>query len=167
MPEWLQVMLSSATVTAAALLVVQHYLVARITHRFDLKIEALKPVTAEEFLRRESFVSAKRSAFYEAVAVVCAYLQAVEWSGPQVPPDRLPVGALPSESEVNIVLAKLAMFAGDASIHDGFLACFQGASPVRLGEFVALLRKDLGYGVMPLDYKYHMRRNPSVSRQAL
>ena len=163
MPEWLQHVLTTATVTGASIFIIQKYLLARIKHDFDLKLEKIRPLTAEETLRRENFLNAKRDAFYEAISVVNQFLEAVPWEGPDVPPDRPVRGERPSEATVNVCLAKISMFCDDGDIPTAFLACFQNASPVSLGEFVSLLRRDLGYGDLPFDskdYKRYFAREP-------
>lgn len=163
MNDWIANMLGSATVTGIAILVINQYVVGRIKHEFDCRIEALKPLTAEETLRRENFLNAKRDAFYDAILVLSQFLEAVSWSGPNIPQDRPVQGKRPTEAVVNTCLAKISMFCDDPEIPNAFLKCFQNASPVSLGQFVNRLRQDLGYKELPFDpneYKRFFSREP-------
>ena len=163
MPEWFQSILTSSVVTASAIWIIQKYLVAKIKHDFDLRLEALKPLTAAEALRQQNYLNSKREAYFEAISVITRYLEAVPWGGPDIPADRLQLESRPSESEVNACLAKLSLYSGDLNIPSQFLSCFDGASPVALGRFVNMLRRDLGHDEIhmnPEEYKYFFRREP-------
>lgn len=163
MPDWLQTVIASSAVTAAAIWIIQRYVLARIKHDFDLRLEALKPLTAEDTLKRQNYLNSKRDAFFDAVAVVSRHLEAVPWSGSDIPADRPVSGQRPSEAEVNTCLAKLSLYSDDPAIPEAFLSCFADVSPVSLGHFIDQLRRDLGYGALPSAaerYKYFFRREP-------
>ncbi len=167
MNEWITTALSSACVTGASIWVIQKYLLGRIRFDFDRKLEELKPLTAEAILMRGNFLNAKRDAYYEALDVVNKFLEAIPWSGPDIPEDRPQAGHVPTEAAVNSCLAKLSMFCDDPEIPEKFLGCFQTASAVSLGHFVSSLRKDLGYGDLPgdpEDYKRFFARDPSQNQ---
>lgn len=165
MPELLQNMLASAVTTGAAIWIIEKYILGRIQYDFSRKMESLKPLTAEETLRRENFLNSKRDAFYEAVTIVNQFLEAVPWHGRDIPKDRPIAGNRPSESAVNTCLAKISMFCNDPEIPTAFLSCFANASPVSIGHFVNRLRRDLGYGDVPFDpddYKRFFAREPEI-----
>ena len=161
MPIWLQNVLSSGVVTAVAIWIIKKYVVGRIKFDFDQKIEQLKPLTAEETLRRENRLNSKRDTFFDAIDAISRYLESTPWSGPDVPADRPVQGQRPSEAEVNACHAKLSIYSDDLTIPDAFILCFEGASPASLGRFIKSLRKDLGYENSSFDpehYKYHFKR---------
>ena len=161
MPEWLQIVITYGVVTAAAVWIIKKYVLGSIKHYFDRRLEALKPLTAEETLRRQNYLNSKRDAFFDAVELVSKHLAAVPWSGSDVPLDRSLHGNRPSESEVNTCLAKLSLYSDDPEIPEAFLSCFSNASPDSLGHFINRLREDLGYGTLtsdPKDYKYCFMR---------
>lgn len=170
MPDWLLQLLTSATVTAVSLWVVQSYFLSKVKHDFDLKLEKIKPLTAEETLRRQNYLNSKREVFIEAARMVCRHLEAADWAGPQAPNDRVQSGTKPTEMEINLCLAKLAIYSDDPKIVREFMTCFEFTSAYSLGQFLERLRLDLGYGklaVTPEKYVYAFARNsktqPSVS----
>lgn len=166
MPDWLQHVLTSATVTGASIWIIQKYLLVKIKHDFDLKLERIKPLTAEETLRRQNYLNSKRDAYFEAAATLCRHLEAAEWNGPDVPKDRITTGSRPTEAEINGCLAKLALYSDDPEIAKGFMVAFQNASPASLGIFLNRLRQDLGYGELPTapeDYGYVFARSPNTT----
>jgi hypothetical protein len=150
MPEWLQQVLTSSIVTGASIWSVQKHLLSKIKHDFDLKLEKIKPLTAEETLRRQNFLNSKRDAYFEAAETLCRHLETTNWSGPDVPKERLITGEKPTEAQINGCLAKLALYTEDSEILREFIAAFENASPASLGSFLNRLRKDLGYGELPV-----------------
>ena len=159
MPVWLQNVLSSGAVTAVAIWIIQKYVVGRIKFDFDQKMEQLKPLTAEETLRRENRLNSKRDIFFDAIDLINRSLEATHWSGPGVP-NRPVRGQRPSEAEVNSCHAKLAIYSDDLTIPDAFIFCFEKTSAASLGCFIQSLRKDLGYenpSFDPEHYKYHFK----------
>lgn len=89
MSELITIALSNTFVTAASIWVIKTYLLGRIKFDFDKKVEELKPLTAESILMRGNFLKAKRDAYYEALNVVNEFLEAIPWSGPDIPEDRV------------------------------------------------------------------------------
>ncbi|MCW1916793.1 hypothetical protein OJ996_24610 [Luteolibacter sp. GHJ8] len=168
-PEWLQQALVSATTTGAAIWIIQKYALAKIKHDFDLKLENLKPLTAEETLRRENYLNSKRDAFFEVTATLGRYMESSEWDGPDVPPSRTSQCTKPSEAEINGCMAKLALYSDSPEILTEFTQCFQTISSVSFGRLLSLMRQDLGYGALPIDpesYKYVFIHNGSVPAPA-
>ncbi|MBL4701057.1 MAG: hypothetical protein JKX85_07350 [Phycisphaeraceae bacterium] len=164
MSDWLEIVLGAGTATAIAILIIQAYILNRSKHNFDLKLEKLKPLTAEDILRRQNFLNSKRDAFFDEVDIVCKHLGSVPWNGPDIPMDRVLSGDRPSESEVNTCQAKLAIYSDDPEILEKFQKCFGKASSVLVGEFLNQLRKDLGYEALkvePGNYKYIFMRDPN------
>lgn len=169
MPDWVLTVvvsvLTSGVANAAATWLIQQYFLAKIKHDLDLKLEAAKPLTAEETLRRQNNLNSKRDAFFEAISLVNRHHAAVEWSGPDIPSDRKLSGTRPTESEVNTCYAKLCLFSKDPQIPIRFFTCFGAASAVSVGEFVSLLRQELGYGELPFSPEFYTRffgREPGV-----
>jgi len=138
------------------------YITRRAQHLAD---KEAKPLTASEVLKAENYLNAKRDAYYEAIRILTRFSASVPWSGPDIPTDRDLEDARPYESEVNACIAKIAIFTDNPQIPSKYIEVFQNMSAPALGELIHLMRKDLGYGDLPLqpeDYRYHMRRNPSA-----
>jgi hypothetical protein len=162
MKELLTIIISNGALTALAVWLTQKYLVGRIKFDFDKKLEGIKPLTAEETLRRQNYLNSKRDSFFEAVSLLCKHLEATPWTGLDIPNDRVLHGDRPTEAEVNSCIAKLAMYADDASIPVQFVAAFS-ATPASLGAFINQLRTDLGYDTATIDpesYPYFFKRSP-------
>lgn len=171
MPEWLQQLLTSAAVTGASIWVIQKYLLAKIKHDFDLKLERIKPLTAEDTLRRQNYLNSKRDAYFEATQILCRHMEAAEWNGPDVPADRIVGDVKPTESEINGCLAKLALYSDDPQIAQEFMNCFLTVSPASLGIFLNRLRMDLGYDKLPTNpeeygYVFARSNNAAAAQQS-
>lgn len=105
--------------------------------------------------KRETVTNAKRDAYYAALEVWSRRLANAEWSGPQVPPGRLPEDSRPRESELNHALAKVALFTDDRAILETFRDLVspreeRRASPALWAELLTMIRKDMGYGRGPV-----------------
>ena len=137
------------------------YITRRAQHLAD---KEAKPLTASEVLKAENYLNAKRDAYYEAIRILTRFSASVVWSGPDIPINRDIEDARPDESEVNACIAKISIFTDDPQIPSKYIEVFQNMSAPALGELIHLIRRDLGYGDLPLkpqDYSYHMTRNPA------
>lgn len=164
--DWIVEAFGTAALTALAAALINLYFSSKLKHELDVKLEGIKPITAEETLRRQNLLNAKRDAFFEAINALSAYLEAVPWSGPDIPEDRPVLHIRPSEAQVNTAVAKLAIFADNPKIIDAYLHCFVGASAPQVGELINLMRFDLGYGNLktdPSSYKIYFKREPNLS----
>lgn len=164
MNDWLLNLLLSGAFIGGFIWIVKKFVIEKIKHYFDLRLENLKPLTAEETLKRQNYLNSKRDVFFDAISIVSRHLEAVPWSGPDIPKDRYIRDVRPDEYEVNTCLAKLSLYSDDPKIPDEFLNCFGNATAVSLGHFVNRLRMDLGYGELtsnPEDYKYFIKREPT------
>jgi hypothetical protein len=137
---------------------------AALGYLFDKKLEMLKPLTAAETLRRENYLNSKLQTYYGAIELLCSWMACESWTGPDVPTDRKPQADRPTESEINVCHAKLALFADDPAVLETFKQFFSGG-PKHLipifGEFINLARKDMGYGQSLISadkYTYIARR---------
>lgn len=156
----------TAALTALAAALINLYFSNKLKHELDVKLESIKPATAEETLKRQNLINAKRDAFFEAINILSSYLEAVPWTGPDIPEDRPKLHSRPSEAQVNTAVAKLALFADNPKIVDAYLRCFAGTSAPQVGELINLMRFDLGYGNLKIDpssYKLYFKREPHLS----
>jgi hypothetical protein len=141
---------------------------AQVKHKLDVALERMRPLTAEETLRRENYLNSKSQAYYEAITLVSRWLAATPWSGPDVPRDRSLEGNRPSEAEINTGRAKLAMFVDNPEVLATFDTLFGPASAPLLGKFVEMARKDMGYTSIPVpadSYHYIFKRTPGAERR--
>jgi len=137
-------------------------------HKLDVALERMRPLTAEETLRRENYLNSKSQAYYEAITLVSRWLAATPWSGPDVPRDRSLEGNRPSEAEINTGRAKLTMFVDSPEVLATFDTLFGPASAPLLGKFVEMARKDMGYASIPVpadSYHYIFKRTPRAERR--
>jgi hypothetical protein len=165
MPDWLVHVLTSATTAAAtvaaAVWFIQHYVLGRMRHHFDVRLEEVrqehrevlegaKPLTAEATLRRENYLNSKRDAFYEALSLLARSLASRTWEGDGavgiVPANRPVEQNHPSESEVNECLAKLTIYTDRYDIVQEFASCLVSARPGDLTMLAGRMRQDMGYG---------------------
>ena len=82
-----------------------------------------------------------------------------------MPPSRVPATDPPKESDINKCTATLALFTSDVRVRDAFIKCFERSSAADLGQFVGLLRQDLGYGeshFVPEQYPYIFGLQPNT-----
>lgn len=164
--EWIVEAFGTAALTALAAALINLYFSNKLKHELDVKLEGIKPITAEETLRRQNLLNAKRDAFFEAITVLNTYLEAVPWQGPDIPEDRPKLHSRPSEAVVNTAVAKLALFSDNPKIVEAYLNCFVGASAPHLGELINLMRFDLGYGNLKADpnsYKVYFKRESQLN----
>lgn len=74
----------------------------------------------------------------------------MEW--PQVPKNRTVENTRPTEVEINSCFSKLNLYVDNKVILEKYSYLLTGNSnPVELGEYISLLRNDLGYGVSIID----------------
>ena len=161
MPEWLlDVITRLGTVGAAlglAFWIVKQFLVERIKNDFSLKLEEVRPLTAEETLRRENFLNAKRDAYYEVIDIAVRRLASSGWAVEGSITQRKIESKAPTEFEINSAKGKIALFSDCADVISLYNKMFDSPSPVDLGNFLVALRKDLGYGdgyIDPEKYSY-------------
>ena len=158
MADWLIHVLTSAGTVGAAIWLIQKYIISRIGHDFAKKLEKLKPLTAEETLRRENFLNAKRDAYYEVTKIAVQELASQKvWLGEGVPSHRNVESKSPTEFEINSAMGKIALFSDTSEISQLFLKIFKGPSPADLGLLLSAMRSDLGYGyasIAPEVYPY-------------
>jgi hypothetical protein len=129
-----------------------------LNYKFNKKLKGYEPLTAEEILKRENFLNSKREVFFELINLLNRSLASTTWSGPQVPLSRKQEGTRPSEIEINSCFSKLCLYVDSKEILERFPYIFTGdISPFTVGEFINLIRKDLGYGeniISPEKYPY-------------
>lgn len=164
---WLEGLVSSpmsATIgaaIAAILGLINLYVGRRIGHKFDVKLEQIKPETEAERYRRQAVLEHRFEAYYASIDCITRYLQADTWTGPDVPESRKPVGTMPTEAEVNCLYAKLKMYCGIPQIPDIFFECCKKIDAATLGAYVATLRADLKIDAQPSasggGYQYYWR----------
>ena len=126
------------------------YIPSAVQHGFDVKLEHIKPLTAEEILKRENFLNSKRDVYFEALELVSRNLACSNWSLQNPNMVRTEDLIYPTEVEVNTVLAKLTIFTNDPQIPRKFAELFPGGDRKvvikDIGNFVNILREDMGYG---------------------
>jgi hypothetical protein len=157
MPEWVQNLLSYGVLSTIAVFILKKYYISRVKFEFDKQLENLKPLTAEETLRRENYLNSKRDAYYESIELLCKLLQSAECSGPDVPKDRKVIKIDISEHTINSCYAKLVLYSDNNQIPTVFRDSFSSCSPQMLGKYINLVKKDLGYGnatIVPEKYSY-------------
>jgi hypothetical protein len=128
-----------------------------IKHELNVELEKVKPFTAEETLKKQNYINSKRETFFEALELLNKFHESTPWSGPDIPKDRPISNTRPSESEVNTVVAKMALYSDSAVIVMKYLDCFNNASPVLIGHLMNLMRIDLGYGELPFNPDEYLR----------
>ena len=152
MPDWLIQVLTSVTTVGAGTWFIQQYVISKIKNDFSVKLEKMRPLTAEETLRRENFLNAKRDA-YDIVLDVATrkFASTKNWTGPGVPANRRITSEPPTEFEINRAAGNIGMFSDDPNIIGLYIKMFHHPSPFDLGNLLAALRADLGYGSGSID----------------
>lgn len=133
----------------------------------------IKPLTAEETLRKENFLNAKRDVFYEAIDILNRTFANSNFTLNGVPQDttnRLRGCKYPSELEVNSCFSKLCIYSNDAQIPLKFYTILvpenKNIRPVyEMSIFINLIRNDLGYGDIKIDLSKDQYRFISVHRK--
>jgi hypothetical protein len=133
-------------------------LVEDIKTENQLVLERAKPLTAEETIRRESFVRAKLEAYYEAINVLAKVFASMQWNDSNAAL-RGPPTAPPTEWEMNVALAKLGMLADEPDVFDAFMEAVRGGNELMTNyrRFLELARKDMkfeGASLAPEKLKY-------------
>ncbi|MBI5102236.1 MAG: hypothetical protein HZB33_10425 [Nitrospirae bacterium] len=111
------------------------------------------PLTAEETLRRENFLNAKRDTYFQAIDILNRALANSEFTENGKPADlshRNRGGKYPTELEVNSCFSKLCIYSSNKEILKTYRKLFDTSDKqlkpiLEMGNFINLLRKDLGY----------------------
>jgi hypothetical protein len=119
----------------------------------------LAPMTAEETLKREKFLNAKRDVYFQAIDILNKSLANTEFTINGVLQDttnRNRGCKYPTELEVNSCFSKLCIYSNDKEIPLTFYRLFstddKSLRPIfEMSKFISLLRKDMGYGDILLD----------------
>lgn len=117
------------------------------------------PLTAEETLRRENFLNAKRDTYFQAIDILnraFANTDFIENGKLSDPSHRNRGGQYPTELEVNSCFSKLCIYSSNKEILSTYRKLFntndKQLKPVlEMGKFINLLRKDLGYESINVD----------------
>jgi hypothetical protein len=115
-------------------------------HELQQDLERSKPLTAEETLRLQNRLNARRDAYFDALRVVYERMAA----DPMHTQDGILRSAAsptpPSELERNLAYAKMSLFSGSARVLELFENIWaKRASPPDIGMLVDAMRQDLGY----------------------
>jgi hypothetical protein len=111
------------------------------------------PLTAEETLRRENYLNAKRDVYFQAIDILnraLANSEFIENGRKSHPSDRNRGGKYPTELEVNSCFSKLCVYSSNKEILKAYRKLFdtndKQLKPIlEMGKSINLLRKDLGY----------------------
>ncbi|MCD8413689.1 hypothetical protein [Tenacibaculum finnmarkense] len=123
-----------------------------LNYKYGKKLKELEPQTAEQILRKENYLNSKRDVFFEVIELINRRFASSEWNGPQVPNNRTIENTRPTEVEINSCYSKLNLYVDDKLILEKYPYLFSGDSnPVEIGDFMSLLRTDLGYGKSMID----------------
>lgn len=129
-----------------------------INYKLSKRLKDYEPLTAEKMLKRENYLNSKRELFFVLINLLNRNLAAAIWTGPEAPKNRILEGSRPTEVEINSCFSKLCLYVDDKKILKDFPYIFtDDVSPSRVGEYINLLRKDLGYGegvITPDKYPY-------------
>ena len=114
----------------------------------------LKPLTAEETLKRQNFLNAKKDVYYEAIELVnreFAHIDFKDLAGNLLNSFERNRGAKrPNEFEINSIFSKLCVYSDNKKIPLTFKRFFLKKPEDRpigiLEEFINLIRHDMGYG---------------------
>jgi hypothetical protein len=115
----------------------------------QLLLEKVKPLTAEETLRRQSAFNSRVAAFNQTLEVVYRKFAAEEMNVHDADPRQLSPASTerPTEVEVNGTYGHLALVAANRAVLDKYLEIQATKStPAHIGQLVALMRQDLGFG---------------------
>jgi len=131
------------------------------------------PYTAEETLRRENFLNAKRDVYFQAIEILNKNLANSEFTinGKLVDTsDRYRGCKYPTELEVNSCFSKLCIYSNDKEIPLTFYKLFntdnKSIRPImEMSKFVNLLRKDMGYGEKIIDTTFDQYKFISIHRK--
>lgn len=157
--------IGSGAVTVLLLFIIKRYIVEWTKHEFDVRLEEvqqrhreilekMRPLTAEETLRRENYLNSKLKAYYEAIELLLEMIAAHRAKPSTSAPS---VSSAPGEFNINSCTSKMALFSDDPEILKQFWKCIQTPSPADIAVFISMLRKDLGYGqlvIKPEHYVY-------------
>jgi hypothetical protein len=126
-----------------------------LDNKLNTAVEKMKPSIAEETLRRETFLNAKRDAYYGAVDVMTRWIASTA-DRPEPGESRPTWGSRPSEPEVNLAKAKLAMCTGNQDVLIQFDSLFvESPNMIRtFGRFVELARREMWVDSHPPTGKY-------------
>ena len=128
-----------------------------LNFRYGKKLKEYEPLTAEQILKKENYLNSKRDVFFELIGLLNRNLASTTWDGPQVPKNRIAEDSKPTEVEINSCFSKLNLYVDDKEILEKYRYFFSGnSSPVDIGNYVSLLRKDLGYGESVIDSEKYL-----------
>lgn len=123
-----------------------------LNYKFNKKLKDYEPLTAEEILRKENFLNSKRDAFFETIQLLSKSFASTSWTGDQIPKNRIPESSRPTEVEINSCFSKLCLYVDNKEILEKFPYLFtSNSSPTTIGNYISLLREDLGYGESIID----------------
>lgn len=125
-----------------------------LNFKYGKKLKEFEPLTAEQILKKENYLNSKRDVFFELIQLINRSLASMTltWNGSQVPKSRVTENTRPTEVEINSCFSKLNLYVDNREILEKFPFLFSGnTSPVDIGNFISLLRKDLGYGDSIID----------------
>ncbi len=140
-----------------------------LNYRFEKKLKKYEPLTAEEILKKENFLNSKRDVFFELIGLLSRSLASKSWTGENIPQNRIEEDNKPTESEINACYAKLNLYVENKEILESYSSLFvSDTSPFDIGNYIKLLRKDLGYGdftMTPEKYPYIFSSRRETSKK--
>ena len=124
-----------------------------LNFKYDKKLIAYEPLTAERILKNENHLNSKREVFFELIQIINKVMATSSWNGPDVQKNNRIIKALPpTELEINNCYAKLNLYVDNNEIIEKFPDLFkENVTPVKIGEFINLLRNDLGFDTIEFD----------------
>ena len=135
-----------------------------LAHQNRLLLEFQNPATAEETLRRETFVRAKLDAYHQAIDILARVFASMAWSEPNAASRGAPTPP-PAEWEMNAALARLGIVADEPEVFDEFMGAARGGDELigHYRRFIELARLDMRFGGTSLaatKLKYIFGRKP-------
>lgn len=111
------------------------------------------------YLKEENFINKKRDIYFEVLNVATKYLSADDWANDTAKASRnfvRPIDNMPSESEINLCVSKLAIYSDDLNIPLCFYDIIKPngnkeSVSTKLSKLSKLMRVDLGYGKSIID----------------
>jgi hypothetical protein len=138
------------------------------------------PLTAAETLKKENFLNSKRDTYFQAIDIINREFANSNFIEDSVSINQLyrnKGGEYPTELEVNTCYDKLCLYSDKKDIPLTYFNLFKGRdslnNPIKpiyeMYKFISLIRKDLGYDDILLDYtefKYIVEHRKSGSIQS-